>query len=262
MIELLLCPNDTPEALAVRKAALAELRMAVKASRIGYREIARQSDCHESWVGRTLRGDSPEPGMFYVRRIMTGVLRENGFVVPECLIWREWEHQPAISPTPRAARILAILQNQWFKDPDRVRRLYDRYPDRRTAINRQLLFLQSKTGNILTSAFGQELVDAIVWEEASPQIGGHSGAVFPPDRAHIAQAIADHQPDIVLAFGRMAHEGLYLLPAGPLWGKASVSYPHPTARHLKREDIDGWRGQLAAAVPDGLYLLDEGDGGL
>jgi hypothetical protein len=127
--------------------------------------------------------------------------------------------------------VVAFLQNQWFRDPDRVRALYARHAANladRCVLNARFLFYRSRTGQNLTAAFG-DLCDQIVWAEASPQIGGQSSSVFPADVPHMRAVLEHFQPRIVLGFGVVAARPLRALrEAGASWDL--VVAPHPTAR--------------------------------
>jgi hypothetical protein len=116
------------------------------------------------------------------------------------------------------------MQNQWFRDPDNVREMYERNPERRNRYIKKFLFMGCLSGKRLERAFG-ELCDSIVWEEASPEIGGQSSALFRADHAHIQQAIEQHKPDIILAFGKEASEAIK-----KLWSGKVVYCPHPASR--------------------------------
>lgn len=122
--------------------------------------------------------------------------------------------------------VLAVLQNQWFKDPDRVRAmLADKTPEFRRIFIKRALFAGCKTGRVLKSVFGEH-VNTIVWEEASPHIGGFSASAFPADSDHLRKALEEVRPDIVLAFGAIAISGVR-----PLWPRDKlIAGPHPTNR--------------------------------
>lgn len=131
-------------------------------------------------------------------------------------------------------RILAFLQNQWFKDPDRVRAMYEERPDLRNTYIRYFLFMGCLTGRRLSTALGDEICqEHIIWEEVSPEIGGHSASKFPADLKHIESAILKHQPDIILAFGKIAYDAVGLSVLPKVRGKTmTVIYgPHPAARN-------------------------------
>lgn len=131
--------------------------------------------------------------------------------------------------------ILAILQNQWFKDPDHVRRLIEKCePERRVRYRRKMieyaLFAGCKTGKVLKKVLGPHLCEQIVWEEASPRIGGHASSSFPADLDHLRTVIAEVDPRIIIAFGSIAAVGLMSLQ--DLTGTRTLIFaPHPTARH-------------------------------
>jgi hypothetical protein len=123
-------------------------------------------------------------------------------------------------------RVLAVLQNQWFRDPDKVRVIFERTPQARRRVIHYSLFAGCRTGQVLKEIFGEVLCREIVWEEASPDIGGKSSACFPADLAHLRAVLDDVRPDIVLGFGKIACDAL----AGLVDGYDLVVGPHPTAR--------------------------------
>lgn len=136
----------------------------------------------------------------------------------------------AFSPTPseptRRPVLLAFLQNQWFNEPQRVQKVFERYPEQRRDLIREFLFMGCRSGRNLLKAFGKELCSHhIVWEEVSPEIGGYSASVFPPDPDHIQNTLDEVQPDLVLLFGRIPERGVL-----PLWKGPHLIGPHPTAR--------------------------------
>jgi len=121
--------------------------------------------------------------------------------------------------------VLAFMQNQWFRDPERVRQiLASGKVDRRDFIRRSL-FAGCQSGRTLRAVFGKELCQEIVWEEASPQIGGHASSKYDPDQAHILKAIVEVNPVVVIAFGVVARRGLEGIR------KDVIYAPHPVARH-------------------------------
>lgn len=121
--------------------------------------------------------------------------------------------------------VLAVLQNQWFREPDKVRAILQRTPQARRRIITYSLFAGCRTGQVLKAVFGDRCRD-IVWEEASPEIGGKASSCFPADHAHLRAVMEDVKPDVVLAFGRIASSALVqLVPTGKL-----IVGPHPTAR--------------------------------
>jgi hypothetical protein len=125
-------------------------------------------------------------------------------------------------------KLLAFLQNQWFHNPAKVERLMQVYPDRRESMIRFALFRGCLTGRRLKAAFGEDLCDQIIWEEASPKITGRASDCPPADPAHMAAAIARHQPDVIMTFGRIAEMGM----AGIQVPRATLRLhgPHPAAR--------------------------------
>lgn len=134
-------------------------------------------------------------------------------------------------------KVLAFLQNQWFKDPDHVREILKRTPAARQRIITYSLFAGCKTGRVLKAALGEEWCRKIVWEEASPEIGGQASAAFPADRQHILDVIVREQPTVILAFGKIAADAVNsLCPIHRLTPPATIiniiTAPHPAARNL------------------------------
>lgn len=123
-------------------------------------------------------------------------------------------------------KILAFLQNQWFRDPARVKKIYDARPTKRRELNRAFLFAGCLTGRRLRTAFGADLCRQIVWEEISPQVGSKSHHAFPPDHEHIKRVIEEEKPDYILVFGRIAESGV----APHAVGRTYMICPHPAAR--------------------------------
>ncbi len=125
--------------------------------------------------------------------------------------------------------ILAFLQNQWFHNPAKVERLMQVYPDQRESMIHFALFRGCLTGRRLEAAFGEELCNQIIWENASPKIAGQSDGVFPADTAHMADAIGKHNPQIILSFGSVAAAGLDQIPNYTAL-RIIIRGPHPAAR--------------------------------
>lgn len=123
-------------------------------------------------------------------------------------------------------KILAFLQNQWFKDPARVKQIYDARPMRRRDLNRAFLFAGCLTGRRLKAAFGDDLCRQIVWEEISLEVGSKSHHAFLPDHEHIKKAIEEIKPDYIIAFGSIARMAL----ASHCPTLAQMNCPHPAAR--------------------------------
>lgn len=128
-------------------------------------------------------------------------------------------------------KVVAFLQNQWFKNPAAARSTYEKWTRSRPRheLNAYFLFAGCKTGRILRNAFGN-LCNDIIWEEASPKIGGQSGASFKPDPKHIANVIREHKPDVILTFGKPAREGLAQSAHGCDLPSHVYRLCHPAAR--------------------------------
>jgi hypothetical protein len=148
--------------------------------------------------------------------------------------------------------VLAFLQNQWFKDPKGVKAIYERNPDKRNVFIARFLFMGCLTGKRLQKAFGAEVCNSIIWEEASPEVGGTSDSAFKADLVHIEAAILKHNPQVILCFGKIANDAVktvvkkihlekgFLTPV--LYG------PHPAARHNTLPELCA----IAAELPHTL----------
>lgn len=127
-------------------------------------------------------------------------------------------------------KTLAFLQNQWFKEPDRVKEIYDRNPGKRNYFIAQFLFMDCLTGRRLEKAFGEEVCQGIIWEECSPVIGGHSGSSFAPDLEHMRKAITQFNPDVIITFGRYASDALLKIAKEGNLLTMVICAPHPAMR--------------------------------
>lgn len=133
--------------------------------------------------------------------------------------------------------ILGLLQNQWFKNPKRAAAIYASHGinyDRIAQLNRAYLFMGSRTGQNLQTAFGDEWCDKIIWWESSPEKAGESRIAFPPNPRWIAKGIRHFKPEVVIAFGAIAKKGINIVTRMILKDGEDdfdVLYaPHPTAR--------------------------------
>lgn len=131
--------------------------------------------------------------------------------------------------------VLGIMQNQWFKDPERVRRMLSA-PTADPKLRRRLiaysLFAGCKSGRVLRKTLGTEWCERILWDEASLEIGGHAASVFPADLLHIRALIDREKPSLVVAFGKIAVDAVFALDGAmpPL-----LAAPHPAARQPDTE---------------------------
>lgn len=140
-------------------------------------------------------------------------------------------------------KIVAFLQNQWFKDPERIKAMLSENPGLRERYISAFLFMGCLTGKRLQSVFGEELCAAIIWEEASPKVGSHSRSLFAADRQHIMSVVHKHKPTVILSFGKIASEGVRSLPTVD----AAIIYgPHPAARNGAIEGLRKMRTELSA----------------
>lgn len=149
--------------------------------------------------------------------------------------------------------IVAFLQNQWFRSPDKVRGLYQRRDDesidqswrRRVRLNKAYLFLGCLTGRRLQAAFGEQVCDRIIWENVSPRIAGKASQCFGVDWAHVAEVNLHFKPDIVLLFGKVAQSAQIQAPH-------IIRGPHPAARHFGIVD------ELREMAHELQLLIDKG----
>lgn len=145
-------------------------------------------------------------------------------------------------------KIVAFLQNQWFRDPEGVKAMMIEHPEQRERFIKAFLFMGCLTGRRLKSALGEKLCDQIVWEEISPEIGGHASSRFPSDLAHIKSVIEKHRPEIVVAFGALAKDGVRAVCCQTeVKHPCAMFAPHPAARQNPMPELRALREQLAAA---------------
>lgn len=111
-------------------------------------------------------------------------------------------------------KVVAFLQNQWFKDPERAKMILERYEkDERHGGNgremflRDMLFLGCLTGKNLQKAFTWDVCADIIWEESSKNMGGNSASKFKADPEHMKAVIEKHHPDVIMVFGKVAFNG-------------------------------------------------------
>lgn len=123
-------------------------------------------------------------------------------------------------------KILAFLQNQWFKNPAAVKAMFDRYPDKRNELIKRFLFSGCVSGQRLRETFGSDLCNSIIWEEASKNIASYSSGKFSADLDHIRSAVQEYSPALIICFGKLAGDAVKSLNLS-----TPVYYaPHPAAR--------------------------------
>lgn len=133
-------------------------------------------------------------------------------------------------PIVRQKVILALMQNQWFKNPERAKMLMKKYEEHekgRHVFIQDMLFFGCLTGQRILKAFGEDFArERIIYEEVSKEIGGHSSSVFPADKEHIQEVLEKHKPDILITFGQVATKGVIGLELPTIW----IQAPHPASR--------------------------------
>jgi hypothetical protein len=125
--------------------------------------------------------------------------------------------------------VVAFMQNMWVRDPEKVKASIERMhwmkrDEYRLRLIHYSLFAGCVSGRRLKAAFG-EMCDAIIWEEASPEIAGDPKTICLPVPRHIQCALEHHNPDIVITFGKLAGDAV-----AKLWPAKLIRVCHPAAR--------------------------------
>ena len=111
-------------------------------------------------------------------------------------------------------KIVAFLQNQWWKDPEGVKRVIEESDDpekrRRRFIRYGLSICATgkRLEKCLLPEIGCETFKEIYWENSSREIGGKSSSKFPADPKHMQAVYDSESPDVILCFGKVAKDGL------------------------------------------------------
>lgn len=129
--------------------------------------------------------------------------------------------------------ILAFMQNQWFKDAETVKTIFEKYPDMRQNLVSRFLFAGCRSGKVLEANLGRDLCNKIIWEECSKEIGSEASSVFPADLVHMEEIFSKFKTQLkaVVCFGSVAKAGWDKLNVD----KNDVHYfyaPHPTNRDI------------------------------
>src|SRR5574337_465669 len=136
--------------------------------------------------------------------------------------------------------IPCFLQNVWVKDAQGLRDIFARHPENRVGIIRRLLFYKCLTGRRILVCFGEDLINHMIFEEASLEIADDPRTVCPPDPEHIHICLEKYRPQVILTFGRVATDAVR-----PIWGywnmppdriSRFISCPHPAAR--QKDTVD------------------------
>lgn len=129
-------------------------------------------------------------------------------------------------------KIVAILQNQWFKNPAKIKQMIAEreltYPNAREFYIKTFLFWGCLTGKRLQQNLGEDYCKEIIWEECSKEIGACASARFPADITHIQSVIDKHKPTHIIAFGQIAKDALMQIYAKRDF--ILLLAPHPAAR--------------------------------
>jgi len=138
---------------------------------------------------------------------------------------------PLTPPSPEKLVVLGVLQNEWFKDPERIRQALAHSSNPKTFRRRLItyaLFAGCRTGRILKKFLGEDWCEEIIWENASPQFGGISSCTFPADKKHLYNLMQEVRPNVVIAFGMTACGAFAQTNFGGLYRVFEA--PHPCAR--------------------------------
>ena len=148
-------------------------------------------------------------------------------------------------------KIVAFLQNQWWRDPEGVKKRIANHANPEELRRRLIVWgLQGcKTGRVLekrlASVIGPISFKKIYWENSSREIGGKSSSSFLADPKHMRSVLNVQQPDVVLCFGKIARAGMDQLNVAP---KIAVLYAvHPASRG-SLETLDKMAGALKGLI--------------
>lgn len=144
-------------------------------------------------------------------------------------------------------KILAILQNTWAKDPDRVHALLVRNQDRRHEVVARLLFASGcLTGRRILTVFGDMLKEHDwTFENASTVVTGNSGGRPPHNVQHICGAIGRYRPDALIVFGSSAQRAIQEIRAA----KKGAAFQLPPVVECVHPALQkpGWLSQMVTA---------------
>lgn len=127
--------------------------------------------------------------------------------------------------------IVAFLQNAWVRDPARLEKMFAQQDEQfRRRMLASLLFMGCVTGRRLKSAFGEELCDAIVWEETTRVIAGDPKTILPAQPEHIRAVLNELKPAAVLALGAIAAKSVFAVMSDCQHKAILITAPHPAAR--------------------------------
>lgn len=127
-------------------------------------------------------------------------------------------------------KVLAFLQNQWFRNPAKIKQIIQdaEFPDAREFYIKTFLFWGCLTGRRIKAALGEAWIEQITFEECSREMGNSASSRFPADLQHIQQVIDKHKPTVVIAFGQLAKDALMQLYERNSF--VLLLAPHPAAR--------------------------------
>lgn len=138
--------------------------------------------------------------------------------------------------------IVAFLQNQWWKNPERVKKQIadhadpEKYRLRLIRYGLSICTTGKRLEKYLLPTIGPKIWEQILWENSSRHIGGKSSSAFPADPKHMRSVLNVEQVKVVLCFGKIAKEGLDKVIVTP--GITVLYADHPAARNGPQSLID------------------------
>lgn len=132
----------------------------------------------------------------------------------------------------REGMIVAFMQNAWF--PEHITHYHRELYQTDQAFHRVVLG-KTMSGNRLKQAFGDKYYNLIWWDNAGPPAIGSSEIATPIDIKHVDKVINDHDPLLILTFGRKAEEAVSR--AVNSVDKTVMNCHHPNARFKTQEDL-------------------------
>lgn len=133
-------------------------------------------------------------------------------------------------------RVVAFLQNCWFP-PGTPAIITNRYLN--DPKYRRVVLSRTMSGRRLVRAFGI-YYNEIWWDNASQAIGEFPQSRHPADIRHMSRVIEENAPLTVLAFGRVAADGIMELQHGRGVSLEWHFSPHPNARGITQFQLDNF----------------------
>lgn len=143
--------------------------------------------------------------------------------------------------------IVAFLQNPWFR-PGTSQHHIELYRDNQE-FHRKVLAM-SMSGRRLVRAFG-DLYDKIHWSNTSWRAAERASGRMPTDIAYMSEVISAQNPELILCFGRQAHDAcMEMRMMSSRWKIPYLSCHHPNAYGKFQSDLN----MFADAVREYLHI--------